>query len=255
MLLEISTAIGCPVGCGYCPQATIARTYAGPRLMPLATFRAALSNAPEKAPMSFAGFAEPYVNPATSAMIEEAVGLGHPVQVYTTGHGMTDSDVDTLIRIQPYNLVLHMPDNDGDMKVDVTPEYVASVERMMASVKASRAVCYGSPHPRLKAVWPKLLSLGLQSRAGNVAHLPKAATKRGPVRCKPARSLDNVVMLPSGDIAVCCQDYALRHVLGNLARQTWNKIRSGPAMAALLVAMAQDGDCLCRSCEYSEAAP
>ena len=34
-------------------------------------------------------------------------------------------------------------------------------------------------------------------------------------------------MFPDGTLVVCCQDYGMKHVLGNLLEESWEEIRAG----------------------------
>jgi hypothetical protein len=86
--------------------------------------------------------------------------------------------------------------------------------------------------------------------------LPSAPVGRrvGPLRCRPSPNFDHPICLPNGDVVVCCQDFGLDHVLGNLVRQSWADIAGGPAVVRLRELM-KSGECLCRRCEYSESTP
>jgi hypothetical protein len=53
-----------------------------------------------------------------------------------------------------------------------------------------------------------------------------------------------------GELVLCCQDYQLRHVLGNLMTHTIQEVLSNPTTEAIRHAMATVGDCLCRYCDY-----
>jgi len=47
------------------------------------------------------------------------------------------------------------------------------------------------------------------------------------------------VLLPNGDVSLCCMDYGLDHIIGNLHKQTYEDV------------IPQDQTCfkLCNSCE------
>lgn len=236
--------------CSYCPQELIGERYAGPRLMPFDTFARALANTPDNLPISFAGYAELYLNRQCSAMIElAAIQQRRDVMVYTTGVGLDDSDAELLARVHPKILMLHLPDGDGNMKANVTPEYVGRIRRLSKSVASFRAVCYGAMHPMLEEFRPFLKNYGLHSRAGNVTKMTRMRIG-GPLKCRVATDLDENVVLPDGRLALCCQDYGLTQIVGNLLTETWEEIHSGPAMRAFRELM-RVGECLCRTCEFA----
>lgn len=251
-LLELSTAIACPMQCSYCPQDVIGKVYTGPRLMELDTFARCLANCPADIPLSFAGYAEPYLNRRTSQMVAHAVAQGHRIQMYTTGAGMSLADVEALLAAQPYNVVLHLPDGDGDMKLPVTAAYLNAVTALDKGYPGLKAVCYGSMHPLLtERFGDRLAGYRLQTRAGNVGKTVRLR-QHGPLHCRPDPFLENNVLIPTGELIACCQDYGLQHVLGNLLTETWDAIHSGPQITDMRRLMAsENGDCLCRTCEYS----
>jgi hypothetical protein len=249
MLLELSVAIGCPVACPYCPVGKVVRAYGGPNMMSMDVFAAALANIPDDAQLSFAGFAEPFLNRDLSELMHHAYAAAHPFQVLTTGRGMTDDDVVSLLALQPYNLCLHAPDHGHAMTVTTDAAYVARVKRLAEGVGSFNVVCHGVLRDELKWLAPWMKQTSLQNRAGNVAGM-KEHTATGPIQCRPAPALDHPVMLPTGEVVLCCQDWSLRHPLGNLAKQTWDELTAGDPMARLRAAMAGNGDCLCRACCY-----
>ena len=58
MILEVSTTVGCPIQCPYCPQKDTAIKYQGERRLTLDTFRKCLAHCPSGATLIFAGVAE-----------------------------------------------------------------------------------------------------------------------------------------------------------------------------------------------------
>lgn len=251
--LEVSTTVVCPMACSYCPRLAIESAYHGPRLMTFETFAAALNHCPPELAVSFAGYAEPYLNRDCSRMVDHAAMQCRRVQMYTTGVGMTDADVDVLIKVQPSPCVLHLPDAGGDMKAKVTLEYASRMSRLAMGVKGCQTVCYGGWHPLLIPLKAYQAGHGLHSRAGNVTHLPQVR-KRGPLRCRISPKLDENVLLPDGNLSLCCADWSLQHPVGSLLTQTWGEIHAGEQMTEMRRVMAAGESCLCQNCEFSESA-
>ena len=73
------------------------------------------------------------------------------------------------------------------------------------------------------------------SRAGN---LFKIGRKGGDLRCRIG-NFDTNVMLPNGDVVLCCMDYGLKHKLGNLFDTNFNDLKR------------EEHYDLCRECERS----
>lgn len=257
--LEITTAVppgGCSVRCHFCPADKTADAYGDrPRLMPLETFAACLAKMPAGTSISFAGFAEPYLNPWASDMAEHAARAGVQWELYTTCVGMTEADVDRIAAAKPVRIKLHLPDAEGYAKIRVTPEYVRVVERL-ADVPGCSWMTMGTLHPAMLRRFGKIIASAMHTRAGLVdaPELVKVrpTRKRGALRCRPGPELDRNILLPDGSLTLCCFDFGMRHVIGNLLHQTWQEIRDGEPLRAVREAMAsEDGDVLCRTCEVS----
>jgi radical SAM protein with 4Fe4S-binding SPASM domain len=86
-------------------------------------------------------------------------------------------------------------------------------------------------------------------RAGNVKR--NLMRHKGAMRCSYTdgpETYDHNVMLPNGDVHLCCMDYGLSTRLGNLFEQSWDEIQNDEPMRALREANAIEGDSLCRRC-------
>jgi hypothetical protein len=86
----------------------------------------------------------------------------------------------------------------------------------------------------------------MNSRSGNLVQegVKEASTVTpddGPVICGRDKYIYNNVMLPNGDVVLCCQDYHLDHVLGNLFEQSFAEDLPDPIPAYDL----------CRSCVHA----
>lgn len=254
VFFEISAvAKDCPVACDVCPQDKLRAAYTGPRLMSFQTFKTCLDKMPAGCFVSFAGFAEGWLNPAISDMVRYTRETEHEFEAYSTAVGMSESDAHALADARPQRVTLHLADSGSVAKINVTDQYL----RVLAILKERtpwRAMAMGPIHPTLLPMFGNLPEEYLHSRAGNVkgsVRLPRA----GALKCRAANELDHNVLLPSGDLVVCCMDYSLQHVIGNQIAQTWEEIRSGEPLRKLREAMgSQSGDCLCRRCEFSCAA-
>ncbi len=65
--------------------------------------------------------------------------------------------------------------------------------------------------------------------------------------------MDHGVLLPNGDVALCCMDYSLAHVLGNLRDMPHRELYKGDAFQKILLALKDESMALiCRKCEIAE---
>jgi hypothetical protein len=256
MPLEITTNLPCPVNCRHCPQAVLASHYRGPRHMSMATFLICLSKVPPEVRIDFSGMSELWVNPRCGEMLRLAVRLGHPVSMYSTLVGMRLADVDLLETIEFEDLVIHVPDTEGNSPIAVTAEYLALLEAVVGSeVHAQRRFaisCHGFLHPEVEPIVTSLpVVSNMIDRAGNLS-LGERADRFGEsdLHCSvTGRGLDCNVLLPSGEVLLCCMDYAAQHVLGNLLGQSYESILKGEALERIRQALTSGRErVLCHSC-------
>jgi radical SAM protein with 4Fe4S-binding SPASM domain len=234
--LEITTRIGCPVWCLYCPQDAIRRAYKSDKQeLSLKDFATALKGVPKDVRIDFSGFCEPFLNPDAVKMVGLAA-VGHKVTVFTTGLGLLLKDVDALKGIEFDTFELHLKDSKGLSLIPQTPVLKSVLDKIRKEVKN---VVEGD-HTRIRII----------SRAGNVKGIPAPERKNGPIECN--RVLERFVILPNGDCVLCCMDYGMKHIVGNLFSHTLNEIVNGPVFHSVKTALATDGDVLCRHCEMGE---
>jgi radical SAM protein with 4Fe4S-binding SPASM domain len=70
--------------------------------------------------------------------------------------------------------------------------------------------------------------------------------------CRSTPFYDRNVLLPNGDVVLCCMDYNLKHIIGNLLTQTYEEIFKGKPLLDLIEMNEADkfNKCsICKSCE------
>jgi len=186
MHLEITTYIDCPNKCSYCPQDTLLEAYKGVKVMSLDIFRRILANTPKDVDIHFSGFSELFYNSEALDFIKEAK-KEHEVVVYTTTKGMTDETVDALAHINFKEFVVH---ERGSIKLPF-------------------------PHTRVVIDDSNKISRG--------GHLWDRDENKG-ARCKKSVEYRQNVVLPNGDVYLCCMDYGLEHKLVNLLEERFENL-------------------------------
>jgi len=253
--LEITTVIGCRMACAYCPQPLLARAYSqrdNLKVMTLETFQRCLSTVPSTASITFAGMAEPWLNPACTDMVLHAYSRGHRVVLFTTTFGMTLADVERIKHIPFGHVCIHLPDLEERMKLPVSDEYLAALCAVVRSLHIDSFSLMGTLHPRVRQALGHDVhdsTHSLQSRAGNTHWdgIPQVPRRTG--RLDTRHCINHNVLNPNGDVALCCQDYGLKHVLGNLLTQSYAELFEGAEFKKLQRAMNDDSiDVLCRTC-------
>ena len=179
--VEITTVVGCKVNCRYCPQKVLLGRYFEKdnnrkRMMTLEDFKIFLKHTPDNCDFMFAGMSEPYLNPDCTEMLKLACEAGKNVSLYTTLEGMTQKDVDEILKI-PFQFVgLHVADEKNFASITVSEEYYQIVERLINAEKPNGEPfindmsAQAAPLPRImemcKGKYEVLISL--QDRAGNL---------------------------------------------------------------------------------------
>ena len=257
--LEISTVVGCKMMCSYCPQKLHIKNYglgstSKVTKMGLDTFQACLSKVPADVEVCFAGMAEPFLNESCVDMILMAHSLGYTVDVYTTTLNMARSTTDAIKHVPFRHFCLHLPDADGLMKMSITPEYLANLSYCVANIKHTKMVI-GTIHPEVMAVVGHVpdSTSSLYSRAGNLPgrELPKKSGQLECSSCGP--KIDHNVLLPNGDVVLCCMDYGSDHILGNLTVNTYEDLFKSKSYLEVMSGLKDESsDIICRRCEISK---
>ncbi len=222
--------------------------------MSLETFQRCLSNVPAHVQIMFAGMAEPWLNPHATDMLLLCRQFGHKISVYSTLVGMTVADVERLEPVVMEHLCIHLPDADGVMKHKLTDQWFETLAAVSARLK-HHFVVFGRLHPRVQEIVGPVRddSPGLLSRAGN---LPSRMIpfKTGALTCTACGpKIDHNVLLPNGDVTLCCMTYSLQHVLGNLTTQTWDSLFESEEYKRVMRGLDGDEtvDIACRRCEMA----
>ncbi|HEY5961337.1 MAG TPA: SPASM domain-containing protein [Polyangiaceae bacterium] len=270
--IEITTSIGCKNLCAYCPQDSLIRSYPSrasrPEMRTLSAdvFARCLEHLPSGCRIYFSGFAEPWQHPRCTDLVELASRLGFRVFIFSTAVGMSLDDVERLSRIElAAPPTIHLPDDSHYTRIAVTDAYLDVLVELGRAFPDATYVCptfegeRANVHLRLQRWFPN----GSDPRRS--VHFDKAVGRASQVsdrRVSPAiRHFGRLglcfrvagpVLLPSGDLVLCCADYSMQHVLGNLLQDDLHTILMGTEYAQVLRALAQeDGAVLCRQCEYA----
>jgi hypothetical protein len=274
--LEITTVIGCPLMCTFCPQDALIKSFdkSGDKVMSLETFATILEKVPMHVQLDFSGMSEPWANPQATRMLEMALQAGRRVSIYTTLQGMSleDSEFITQKLVPAHReqfdvICLHMPDDKmnmrgykgGDAYRQVLRNFLALRDaQVVRSFKTMTMDKGGVVHSDLVDLLPQLGAWRGHSRAGSLS--PKAMEATGalkpahhefPLMCGSTPFYDHNVVLPNGDVVLCCMDYALKHVIGNLVRDDYWSLFTSAEMTQLRVEnqKAEFSKCtICKQC-------
>jgi hypothetical protein len=264
--LEITTKIGCSCNCYYCPQQKLLKNYYGRykendavSIMSFETFKNCIDKLPTSCRVDFSGMSEPWLNSECTKMLSYAYSKGFELAVYTTLVGMNFDDFETIKEFKFEEFVVHIPDAEKKIHINITRQYRDLLHEILIyrQKDGKRLVtgisCHADIHPDLKDVVPDDIKIinKLHDRAGNVK-VGEVTSKsiRGEIICSNCgRNLNYNILLPDGSVVMCCMDYELKHILGNLLTQGWEDIHSGLVANEVKKGFSDDTiDILCRNC-------
>lgn len=250
LAIEITTnVVGCTVHCPICPQDLLVSRYqSDKKQLSLDDFERCLCRIPNINEIGFSGFSEPFLNPDCSRMISLTSDMGFHSILLTTLVGFTKKDVSIMPRDGIHYIRFHCPDTEYcRMNED---EWIAKHKMFwkMAIPAQYDHFTMGPVSDKVKGYLASigvtdLLGMHLISRAGAVHPV---TPKTGELFCVQQRWHRNVIM-PNGDVYLCCMDMGLEHQLGNLLVDSYQEIYD----QAEKLMVDDHANMICSKCEYS----
>lgn len=249
--LEITTHIGCPMNCDDCPQALLRSKYKGRKTMSFDDYKKAINKVPTNVRIDFSGMCEPFVNKSCADMILYAYEKGHPLALYTTLQGATIEDYERLKDVKYEVVTIHLPDEEGRSTFKITDEYLEILNKW----ECDNHSCHGTVAEAVKPyINPyKNLITFMHDRAGNVEGRPHTNIDEDrQIYCiTSGLSLNHNVLLPDGTVLMCCMDYGMTEVFGNLFEQSYSEVvmsKEANEMRRRLYG----GESICRKCSNAK---
>lgn len=204
---------------------------------------------PKEVRITLSGFTEPWLNKRATDMLLYAHEKNHPVSVFTTAVGMSLKDVERIKDI-PFcggpngGFTLHLPDKEYKAKHPVNKKYIAVCEALKkANIQNFTTMAMGTVHPEVEHLYPdeEVNKYEMWHRAGNLlgeAQLKpevkevwnefKSILHEKPKTCGCIEDLYHNILLPNGEVSLCCMDYNLEEIIGNLFTQEYDDILPKP---------------------------
>lgn len=244
--LEITTHVGCPINCTDCPQKLLRSRYKGKQDLSFEDYKGAIDKLPQGVRIDFSGMCEPFVNKNCTDMILYAFEKGFPLALYTTLQGATLIDYDRLKEVRYEAFTIHLPDKDGRSHFNITDEYL----EVLGLFDPLAYSCHGEIDDRVRhKLKNKHLITFMHDRAGNVEGRPHLSI--GPdtrLWCiTSGRDMNHNVLLPDGTVLMCCMDYGMTGVFGNLFYESYEEVINSPKAKAMRRTLEQ-GESICRHC-------
>lgn len=257
---EFTLAIGCPLNCHYCPQERLIKKYISKfgkdKLeMSFGDFKTCLSKLIPGSGIAVGGMVEPFVNKNCANMLKYADGKGFSIALDTTLQGMTKADFEIIKDIKFEHFQLHIPDEEGNAHFNITEEYLQMLKKVIDHFKITGFSCHGTVHHLVKDILKQDVPLftSMMNRAGNLDYDDLSVyDHKGIIECNSGSDKItgwNFEVLPNGTLTLCCMDYGMDHILGNLVEQEWEEIVTGEEFLKIEKGMYDENiSLLCRKC-------
>jgi radical SAM protein with 4Fe4S-binding SPASM domain len=227
MTLEITTKIGCSNKCVYCPTDKLINAYFGNRMMSLKQFKIILSNTPKDVVIDFTGFCEAFLNPMASRMMLYAFEQGYKIQLITTLTGFTEDDAKIIKGVKFEHILIHEFEGMA-INYDIFNAKIQLLEQTI-----------GYKIERFK--------LDIEHRFSRASNLWDIPERKGKFECGwSGKEFYRNVVLPNGNVYLCCMDYSLKQKLGNLFEMNYNDLNR---QHIIDLSNQENSDVLCRKCE------
>jgi len=239
-ILDITSKIGCKNMCSYCPQDKLVKAYTDhKKQINFSEFQIMMKNVPKDVRINFAGFGEAFLNPESSLMMKYCIQNGYYTTLYTTFTGFTDNDGEILRGLTFESVVFHDYDGFGFNR----EEFEVKKNKFKKNVNTKndyQTAIVSQPEKSIKGV-------DLWSRGGNLFDIKETLN---PVVCpaSPGETFDHNIALPNGDVVLCCMDFGLKHIIGNLFNTHYNDL---DRKSIKILANQRKSDLLCRKCEVA----
>jgi hypothetical protein len=266
--IEISTNIGCKVQCKFCPQDVSMPNYAkkndleeikfgNPVIMSYTTFVKIIEKIPKNVTIRFSGFSEPFLNPDCGKMMKYASDNGYYIELFSTLMGMTLEDVDILKKINLKHFVIHLADNEKYAKIALKQHNEILKKIISLSIKNIFFMTMGTISDETKTI------IGMDVKpsimvdwAGHMEIGEKTKRITGPIACSmnPSKKNQDIppIILPNGDALLCCKDWSMEYVLGNLINCNYEDLFQSNTYKEIVRKMnSENEDLICRNCEFA----
>lgn len=264
--LEITTLIGCKINCKYCPQKLLInryRKFSNVTRMSFETFVSCIDKLPSEVDIHFSGMSEPWLNSDCTEMLLYADKQGHRITVYSTLVGMTCSDFKRIQDINFQKFVVHLPDETDNANIPISKDYLTLIERVFKHFNNKQdqfdISCHGPIHSEIK----NIIQLNnfefsclenakkMIDRAGNLFSNPDVEHRyyeHALECCLSSSHFNRNVLLPNGMVLLCCMDYGMEVVLGNLLEGDYFDLFRSRPYFDLQNSLKNGGENICRRC-------
>ena len=267
--VELTPLIGCNENCKYCPQSLLLSEYFKndknrASKMSFDDYKYFLNRLPGNIIVDFSGFVEPFLNGEAIDMMEYTYHKGIEMTLFSTLKNVDVNTAKRIIHIPFKTVIIHLPDEEVNSNIPINETYKKVLEIIVNAKHANgdcfvtSGSCHGTLHHEIAPIIKGKVRLTgkMMDRAGNLDNTNgelKCKSVLGKIRCTRSMKLNHNVLLPDGTLVFCCNDYGMRHVLGNIRESTYEDIMNGSVLVDIYHGLDDDkNSVLCRKCIYAE---
>jgi len=268
--LEITTQIGCPLMCTFCPQDKLKQAYTHTeKKMSVETFTTVIEKLPKDVEIIFSGYTDAWANKLCNQFVELALINGFNISVYTTLYCLTISECEQLVALletytsQVKQIWIHLPDSNGNM---LGFRYSKEYDKVLSRFKQIKTIRINEMTMDENSIVDSAIQTKtkpsnwyLHTRADNLTlkNIKNQPVNLPPkyeyiVECTRNKEYHSNVLLPNGDVTLCCMDYSLKHVVGNLLTHSYNEILNSKEINRvdkINNTIGFSNESLCKSCQ------
>jgi radical SAM protein with 4Fe4S-binding SPASM domain len=247
--LEITVRVGCGRMCDYCPQELFIQSYktkspGESRTLSLENLQSYMSNVPSNTLIKWTGFTEPLDAKEFPEMVEFLDSAGFEQTISTTLCGNERALDFFLSRFNLFSqITLHLPDDQGLMKGRFDEEYTNTLKTLIVKytslmvkpkidfflignnwhdsvrevVEESVKNEIFTPNDVIKAKYLNTRASAIQVESFGLKVTKRLLDPNKKYYCSYQR-LNQGVLLPNGNVVLCCQDYGMDHTIGSLEK-------------------------------------
>ncbi len=277
--LEITSTIGCAMMCDYCPQTligSVAKTQNLNRKMSFEDFKIYMSNVPKSTQIHWTGYSEPLAHDQFEDFVLYLDKKGYRQLISTTMFGRRHTE-NFMSKFSKFiSITFHLPDNQNLMKLKVSERYIETLEKAIKFQsthlkKNIYFVVFGNDfHPLIKNLLNKMINQNyilkenidlrkhLNSRSemidvnkldkSNVNNFYKNEWKKDEIYYCSYLRLNQGVLLPDGNVNLCCNDYSVGAIIGSLNNTKLDKIYNQEKILSEDFIYGKNS--VCKKCEY-----
>ena len=258
--LEITTKIGCSMNCSYCPQTKIIKAFTARSdimEMSLDIFKKCIDKLPQEVVIDFSGMCEPWLNQQCTNMLLYAYERGHDITVFTTLVGMTKDDFRRIKHVPFKSFWIHLPSEKKLENIPVTKDYLDLLKIVFEELKNKKDMKVSfhirgeNPHPEVKKILGDAIQqkkISTRAKNVNTDGIEQPKRKKSKIVC--TRGLSYNELLPNGDVSLCCMDYGMKHILGNLLESDYESLFESEEFKKITRGLTDEKeDILCRYCD------